>query len=82
LWRRNGAATDERLELAPKTFDVLGWNRLEAAKCEEALKRLKERGDSITIAHAQISFSMVCMVWFQAAINRLGLVTRPLALRG
>src|SRR5580658_3926274 len=25
VWRRNGAATDERLDLAPKTFDVLHY---------------------------------------------------------
>ena len=25
LWRSNGAASDERLELAPKTFDVLRY---------------------------------------------------------
>lgn len=39
-----------------------GWNRADAARCEAALKRVKERGDSLAIARAQISFSMACMV--------------------
>jgi tetratricopeptide (TPR) repeat protein len=39
-----------------------GWNRADAARCEEALKRLKERGDSLAIARGQIGLGMVCMV--------------------
>ena len=39
-----------------------GWNRPDAARCEAALMRLKEGGDSLAIARAQIGFSMVCMV--------------------
>jgi hypothetical protein len=39
-----------------------GWNRADAARCEEALKRLTGRGDSLSIARAQMSFSMACMV--------------------
>jgi tetratricopeptide (TPR) repeat protein len=39
-----------------------GWNRADAARCEAALKRVRARGDSLAIARAQISFSMVCMV--------------------
>lgn len=39
-----------------------GWNRPDAARCEAALMRLKEGGDSLTVARAQIGFSMVCMV--------------------
>ncbi|GGF32156.1 hypothetical protein GCM10011611_42890 [Aliidongia dinghuensis] len=39
-----------------------GWNREEVGKCEEALARLKQHGDRLTIARAQINFSRLCLV--------------------
>jgi tetratricopeptide (TPR) repeat protein len=39
-----------------------GWNREDAGKCEEALARLKQHGDRLTIARAQIDFSRLCLV--------------------
>ncbi len=39
-----------------------GWNRADAGQCEEAFKRLMKGGDLLTIARAQLSFSMVCLV--------------------
>jgi DNA-binding winged helix-turn-helix (wHTH) protein len=39
-----------------------GWNRVDAARCAAALERIKEQGDGLAIARAQILFSMVCMV--------------------
>lgn len=38
-----------------------GWNRADARKCEHALARLETSGDSLAVARAKISFSMVCM---------------------
>jgi tetratricopeptide (TPR) repeat protein len=40
----------------------LGWNRDIAGQCEEAFMRLMESGDQVTIARAQLSFSMICLV--------------------
>ncbi len=39
-----------------------GWNRDDAGKCEEALARLKDHGDRLTIARAQTNFSMLCLL--------------------
>jgi DNA-binding winged helix-turn-helix (wHTH) protein/tetratricopeptide (TPR) repeat protein len=39
-----------------------GWNRTDARNCEEAFIRLKEHGDSLTVARAQAIFSMMCMI--------------------
>jgi DNA-binding winged helix-turn-helix (wHTH) protein/tetratricopeptide (TPR) repeat protein len=39
-----------------------GWNRADAGKCEAALARLKDYGDRLTTAWAQINFSMLCLV--------------------
>ena len=39
-----------------------GWNREDADKCEEVLARLKQHGDRLTIARAQINFSWLCLV--------------------
>ncbi|MGL4967348.1 MAG: ATP-binding protein [Inquilinus sp.] len=39
-----------------------GWSKSEAHECEEALARLKISADSLTIAQAQIHFSMLCLV--------------------
>ncbi|MGL4961019.1 MAG: ATP-binding protein [Inquilinus sp.] len=38
-----------------------GWKRSDARECELALARLETSGDSLTVARAKISFSMVCM---------------------
>jgi DNA-binding winged helix-turn-helix (wHTH) protein/tetratricopeptide (TPR) repeat protein len=40
----------------------LGWNRSIAGQCEEAFARLMVGGDQLTIARAQLSFSMICLV--------------------
>jgi DNA-binding winged helix-turn-helix (wHTH) protein len=39
-----------------------GWNMDDARHCEEALARLRTDGDNLSIARAQLYFSMVCMV--------------------
>lgn len=39
-----------------------GWNRVDAHECEKAFARLKNDANSISIARAQISFSMMCML--------------------
>lgn len=39
-----------------------GWNMDDARRCEEALARLRTSGDSLSIARAELYFSMVCMV--------------------
>ncbi|MGL4961032.1 MAG: ATP-binding protein [Inquilinus sp.] len=39
-----------------------GWNKAEARECEEALARLKISADTVTIARAEINFSMLCLV--------------------
>jgi DNA-binding winged helix-turn-helix (wHTH) protein/tetratricopeptide (TPR) repeat protein len=39
-----------------------GWNMAEFRECEEALTRLEISADSLTIARAQIHFSMLCLV--------------------
>ena len=38
-----------------------GWNVAEARECEAALARLKTSADSLTIARAQVYFSMLCL---------------------
>ena len=39
-----------------------GWNRVVAGQCEEAFARMSGGGDQLTIAKAQLSFSMICLV--------------------
>lgn len=39
-----------------------GWDRSEARLCEDAFHRLLQCGDALTIGHAKINFSMVCIV--------------------
>jgi hypothetical protein len=39
-----------------------GWNIAEARECEAAVARLKSSADSLTIARAQVYFSMLCLV--------------------
>jgi DNA-binding winged helix-turn-helix (wHTH) protein/tetratricopeptide (TPR) repeat protein len=39
-----------------------GWSMAEARECEAALARLKISADNVTIARAQIHFSMLCLV--------------------
>jgi tetratricopeptide (TPR) repeat protein len=39
-----------------------GWNRDDARLCEEALARLRTSGDSLSVARAELNFSMVCLV--------------------
>jgi DNA-binding winged helix-turn-helix (wHTH) protein len=39
-----------------------GWNMTEARECDDALARLKSSADSLTIARAQVYFSMLCLV--------------------
>lgn len=39
-----------------------GWNSEDAQRCEEALTRLRSAGDSLSIAQAQIHFSLVCLI--------------------
>jgi DNA-binding winged helix-turn-helix (wHTH) protein/tetratricopeptide (TPR) repeat protein len=39
-----------------------GWNREDAGKCEAALARLKQHGDRLTIARAQMNFARLCLV--------------------
>jgi predicted ATPase/DNA-binding winged helix-turn-helix (wHTH) protein len=43
-------------------FWGLGWHKSDAARCQDAFNRLKEKGDSLSVARAQICFSMVCIV--------------------
>jgi hypothetical protein len=38
-----------------------GWDKADAHECEHALARLEASEDSLTVARAKISFSMVCM---------------------
>lgn len=39
-----------------------GWNKAAARECEEALTRLRISADNVTIARAEINFSMLCLV--------------------
>jgi DNA-binding winged helix-turn-helix (wHTH) protein len=39
-----------------------GWNRDDAARCEEALIRLRVSGDRLAIARGLAGFSLVCMI--------------------
>ena len=39
-----------------------GWNVADARRCEEALARLRTSDDSLSVARAELYFSMVCMV--------------------
>jgi DNA-binding winged helix-turn-helix (wHTH) protein/DNA-binding CsgD family transcriptional regulator/tetratricopeptide (TPR) repeat protein len=48
-----------------------GWNWDDARRCEEALARLRTCGDSLSVARAELNFSMVCLVStrYQEALN-------------
>jgi tetratricopeptide (TPR) repeat protein len=39
-----------------------GWNGADVSRCEEALGRIRDSADPLSIARAQISFSMMCIV--------------------
>jgi tetratricopeptide (TPR) repeat protein len=39
-----------------------GWNGADVLRCEEALGRIRDSGDPLAIARAQITFSMTCIV--------------------
>jgi len=51
-----------RMDAHTRRLWTSGWNKAEARECEEALARLKISADNVTIARAEMNFSMLCLV--------------------